>query len=80
MGNEPEPAVVEPEMGILGCLGTDGTWTEHRDKIQLSNGMAWTKDRRTMFFIDSLPRHVYAFDYDPSSGNICKYNLKQVNW
>jgi len=62
MGCEPSPAVVERGMGILGCLGVDGAWHQHLEKIDISNGLAWTKD--AMYYIDSIPRKVYAFDYD----------------
>ena len=73
MGDEPEPAVVERGMGILGCLDTKGVWRESLDNIDISNGLAWTKDAKTMFYIDSIPRKVYAFDFDNENGTICKW-------
>lgn len=36
----------------------------------ISNGMAWTKDDRTMFFNDSGTRVIHQFDYDLESGQI----------
>jgi sugar lactone lactonase YvrE len=38
--------------------------------FQLSNGMGWSPDDRTMYFIDSAPREIYAYDFDAASGGI----------
>jgi sugar lactone lactonase YvrE len=35
---------------------------------RVPNGMAWTADQRTLFWIDSALNTVDVFDYDPSSG------------
>jgi sugar lactone lactonase YvrE len=40
------------------------------DKVGLSNGLAWTADARTMYFIDTRARAVAAFDYDAETGSI----------
>lgn len=36
----------------------------------ISNGIAWTKDNRKMYFNDSEDRVIYQFDYDLESGEI----------
>jgi sugar lactone lactonase YvrE len=38
--------------------------------VGVSNGMDWTPDGRTMFYIDTLEREVWAFDFDPVSSSI----------
>lgn len=58
------------ETGYLFTLESDGSLKKHLDDIHISNGLAWTRDRKTMYYIDSIPRKVFAFDYDAETGNI----------
>jgi sugar lactone lactonase YvrE len=39
-------------------------------ELTIANGMGWTADGRTMFFIDSPTREVWAFDFDPVDSSI----------
>lgn len=43
---------------------------ELRDRIGLSNGIAWNKAFTKMFYVDSYDLNVYELDYDLMSGNI----------
>lgn len=38
--------------------------------VRISNGLAWSPDGRTMYFIDTPSRKVLAFDYDLDTGNL----------
>jgi len=40
------------------------------DGLTIANGMGWTAEARTMFFIDSPTREVWAFDFDPADSSI----------
>ncbi len=40
------------------------------DKIGVSNGLVWTSDNSTMYYIDSLLQRLDAFDFDVESGQI----------
>jgi sugar lactone lactonase YvrE len=40
------------------------------DGLTIANGMGWAADARTMFFIDSPTREVWAFDFDPADSSI----------
>ncbi len=38
------------------------------DGLSIPNGMAWSADARTFFFVDSRERAIWAFDYDVCTG------------
>jgi sugar lactone lactonase YvrE len=44
--------------------------TNQVDDATISNGLAWSADARTMFYIDTPTRTIDAFDFDPSTGSI----------
>ncbi|XP_075730112.1 regucalcin [Rhipicephalus microplus] len=44
---------------------------EHKlNGVTISNGLTWTNDNRIMFYDDSVPRQIYAFDFDLATGEI----------
>lgn len=44
--------------------------TEQMAGITTSNGLDWSPDQRTFYYTDSLPRVIWAFDFDADSGDI----------
>jgi sugar lactone lactonase YvrE len=38
--------------------------------ITVSNGIGWSPDQKTMYFTDSRPKTIYAYDFDPVTGAI----------
>ena len=78
MGLETEPAKPEPLMGSLYSLDKKRALKKHLDKIDISNGLAWSLDNKIMYYIDSLPRKVYAFDFDLEAGTICKSTFLEM--
>ena len=64
------PYDAEAANGALYCLDTDGTLRKMISDVYCSNGIAWTADRKTMYYIDSVTRNVDAFDYDLATGDI----------
>jgi sugar lactone lactonase YvrE len=55
--------------GSLWSFG-DGPPRELLDGVTISNGLAWSSDRRTMYFVDSMTYRIDAFDYDGDTGLI----------
>ncbi|WP_127578761.1 SMP-30/gluconolactonase/LRE family protein [Paenibacillus koleovorans] len=60
----------KPDQGTLYCVDRDLSVLATEGGIGCSNGIAWSLDRRVMYYIDSPVRQVYAFDYDAASGVI----------
>ncbi len=60
----------EAGAGSLYRLDPDLTVHKMLGGITISNGLVWRSDHRTMYYIDSVPRTVSAFDYDSVSGGI----------
>ena len=64
--------LVEQDMtaGTLYCLCADGRVEPRVSDVGISNGIVWTSDKQTMYFIDSPTRRVDAFEYDHDTGAI----------
>ncbi|GBN14202.1 Regucalcin [Araneus ventricosus] len=58
----------ENEKGHLYRIDPEYALTRVSDKFTLSNGLAWSLDNRTMYFIDSEARKIYYFDYNIRDG------------
>lgn len=56
--------------GSLFCLDTNLRVRRVLRKLTIPNGMAWSLDAQTMFFIDSGFQVVWAFDYNLGTGRI----------
>lgn len=41
-----------------------------KDSVTISNGIVWTKDKSTMYYIDTPTSQIKAYDYDNATGNI----------
>ena len=70
---ESSPGVNERQIGSLFSLDKELQLQKHVDEIDISNGLAWTPDNSIMYYIDSVPRKVYAFDYDIHNGIVGMY-------
>lgn len=56
------------EEGSLYCF--DGSLKRKLSKRTISNGMCWSKDNDTMYYIDSHDKNIKAYDFDLEAGNI----------
>lgn len=52
-----------------------GNLTLRVPKVTISNGLGWSMDNSTMYYIDSTPNHVYSFDYNLTNGTICNQKI-----
>lgn len=59
-----------PGRGSLYRLDPDFGVTRVLDGLGVPNGLAWTSDGRTMYFIDSLAGGIDAYDFDPDEGRM----------
>jgi sugar lactone lactonase YvrE len=60
----------EHAQGALYSLSTKGNVSLLVDKASISNGLAWSADHRTMYYIDTPTLEVVSFDYDVAQGTI----------
>ncbi|HTX91407.1 MAG TPA: SMP-30/gluconolactonase/LRE family protein [Anaerolineales bacterium] len=56
--------------GALYSLAPDGTLKTLLSGTRISNGLTWSPDYRTFYFIDTPTRAIMAYDYDLTSGDI----------
>lgn len=56
--------------GSLYRIGSDLHCTTMLENLTISNGLAWSLDSTTFYFIDTPTGEVAAFDYDKQTGNI----------
>ncbi len=61
-----------PGVAALYRLDADLKVTKMLDHVTLSNGLDWTDDDRTMYYIDSLAHGVDAFDFDRHAAAISR--------
>ena len=57
-------------VGSVYCLERDWSISRKIANITLSNGMGWSPDDRTFYYIDSPTNTVAAYVFDPASGAI----------
>ena len=56
--------------GSLYSLSPDGSLKTLLTGVRISNGLAWSPDHKTLYFIDTPTHKVMAYDYDLRSGLI----------
>ena len=58
------------ETGALYRFEADRRVTRMQDRVKCSNGTGWSPDGRTMYYTESFRYAIFAYDFDPSSGEI----------
>jgi len=60
----------EEKKGAFYKLDANGNLTELFDGVGISNGLDWSSDNKTMYYIDTVNKQIDAFDFDMNSGNV----------
>jgi sugar lactone lactonase YvrE len=61
----------DPPRAALYCRD-EGRLQRKADGITTSNGLAWSPNGRTMYWSDTKAHTIYAFDFDPASGELSR--------
>uniref|UniRef100_A0A1B6FH44 Regucalcin n=1 Tax=Cuerna arida TaxID=1464854 RepID=A0A1B6FH44_9HEMI len=74
LGHFPEGATgidqVEKEQGSLYSMQKDKSVVKRRGKVNLSNGLAWSIDKKKFYYIDTVKYRIDSYDYDDATGDI----------
>ncbi|MDO8685267.1 MAG: SMP-30/gluconolactonase/LRE family protein [Clostridiales bacterium] len=68
--NENEGKGTTSPEGSLYCLDVDLSVRYIFGNVTISNGITWSLDNKTMYYIDTPTRQVAAFDFSPDTGEI----------
>ncbi|WP_458119232.1 SMP-30/gluconolactonase/LRE family protein [Paenibacillus sp. Z6-24] len=60
----------EKKQGALYSMDTEGHVRLLLDEVSTSNGLAWSSDHRTLYYIDTPTCQITAFDYNMEDGSI----------
>jgi len=66
---------IVPDAGAFYRLNQDHSVTRLLPNRTISNGLAWTADETTLYYIDTPDQCVYAFAYDKQTGAISQQRI-----
>ena len=59
----------------LYCLDTDGSLSLKIPEVTNSNGICWSADAKTVYYIDTPTRQIRAYNYDITTGEIANARI-----
>lgn len=63
---------VKENQGSLYSIDDKLALTKLYTPVTISNGLVWSSNKNTLYYIDSNTYQILAFDYDDDRGNIGK--------
>jgi sugar lactone lactonase YvrE len=57
-------------MGSVYKISATGETIKMIDSVTISNGIVWTKDASTMYYIDTPTQNIQAFDFDVTTSTL----------
>lgn len=60
----------EKDTGSLYCYDASGQVRRMVSDVTTSNGIVWSHDGKTLYYIDTPTREIWAYDFDLASGDI----------
>lgn len=49
------------------------------DHVYISNGLTWVRETNKFYYVDSCTYDIKEFDYNPITGNLCKYCFDYIS-
>lgn len=69
------PGHYHKRRGGLYSVELDGTVIKRLPNVSISNGMTWSLDKKTFYYVDTYKFAVEAYDFDIVSGNISEFMI-----
>jgi sugar lactone lactonase YvrE len=63
-----------PALGTMQCFDANGL-TQRFAGVSISNALAWSPDGQTMYWADTHTNILYAFDFEPESGELSRRRI-----
>jgi sugar lactone lactonase YvrE/predicted esterase len=51
-------------------VNSDGSYQIQKDSVTISNGIVWTADKKTMYYIDTPTSQIKAYNFEDATGTI----------
>ncbi len=67
----------EPKANLYK-ISKDGEATKMLDSITISNGIVWSSDKKTMYYIDTPTGNIRAYDFDMNNSTISNERIAVV--
>nr|CAD7407534.1 unnamed protein product [Timema poppensis] len=67
LGGEISPGVFAQKVAAFYSFKNPRSPVKHLSDVSMSNGLTWTRDLKTLYYIDTLKGQIEAFDNDPKA-------------